>query len=388
MMAHIYLDHNASTPMTPEVRAQWQSAQDVYGNPSAKHRPGLEARKLVEAARERLCDLLGASPSEMVFTSGGTEANITAVQSMIQTAWVAQPDQIPRIVLGAGEHPSLHLFLEQAERLKRVRVDMLPLDGNGHVPLSALDASLPGAQGLCLMWANNETGTLIHFDAIAQRVLGHGVPWHCDGVQGVGKSPLNLAEGAHEAITTLSLSGHKMNGPRGVGALYVRRNSPFSALFPGHLQEHGRRAGTENVAGISALGVAAQEAKARLAAGEAIRLQACRDALAAGLLEAFPQSRIHGDPESRLANTLYISLRKGEGAWIDGEEVALELAHGEIAVSTGAACESGSGKPSHVLLAMGCPTEVAHASLRFSFGVGNDLSEVPRVLEAVKGALC
>jgi len=307
-MSYIYLDHNSSAPMSDKVRSAFVQASADFGSPSSHHQRGLQARRQVASARESLCRLLHCAPSELVFTSGGTEANIAALESMILQARGEGSGVLPRLVVGAGEHASVLVYLEQAVAMKRVQVDFLSLDSLGHVSPTELDALLPGASGLCLMWANNETGTLARMEEVADRVRAHQVAWHCDGVQALGKTPVHLKEGAGTCISTLSITGHKINAPRGVGALYVKSGVPFVPLFPSHQQENGRRAGTENVAGISAMGAAAESLGEIDMLARAREWSGLRDALANGLIDAFPGVRIHGDPESRLSNTLFVSL--------------------------------------------------------------------------------
>ena len=383
-MKSIYLDHNATTPMSPAAtEAMAGLLASTFGNPSSEHRLGLAARGPLETARERVAALIGAAPSEVVFTAGGTEANVTALRSMALGARQRQPDRMPHLVTAATEHPSVLGTLEQLEGLGLCRVTVLTVDPLGHVNLDALELALGDADGLSLMWANNETGTLAHLSAIADRVRHAGVPWHCDGVQAVGKVPVDLEAGPAGQITTLAVASHKFHGPKGVGALYVRRGAPMIPLMPGDGAEAGRRAGTPNVAGIAAMGVAAREAAARNAQGEGERLEGLRDRLESRLLGALPGSAVHGDRDRRLPNTLCLSVRGPDGSWADGEELVLGLSVEGVEASTGAACTSGSGDPSHVLLAMGCSAEEAHASLRLSLGSGTREGDVDAAAAAV-----
>jgi cysteine desulfurase len=346
----VYLDANATTPLSREVMAQMMPAlAELFANPSSVHKPGQDARALVDAARERCAQALGCSPREIIFTSGGTEADALAVLG-------TRP---AKVVTTAVEHPAV-LGACAAVR-ESVRV---PVFASGELDLDALRRALPGASLCSVMAANNETGVVFPVARIAALCREHGVPLHVDAVQAAGKMPLDFP------WDLLSLSGHKMSGPKGVGLLAAR--SKVSAVQSGGHQEKGRRAGTENVAGIAGIGAALQLAVARQGEVEP-RLRALRDRLEAAAGE-IPGARIAGATIPRVCNTLNVAF---EGC--DGETLLAALDLEGIAVSTGSACSSGSLEPSPVLLAMGYPPALARGAIRFSLWSGNTEEEIERV---------
>jgi cysteine desulfurase len=357
----VYLDHNATTPLREEVvDAMERVLRDVYGNPSSTHTEGLRARAMVERAREQVAALVHARPGEVVFTAGATEANNTVLA-----------DLTGPLVTTRIEHPSV---LEPAEALESrgVPVVQCGVDAEGRVELAALEAALDRATppGLVsVIWANNETGVIQPMREIAELARARGVPLHVDATQALGKHPVDL-----EAVPAdyLAASAHKMNGPKGVGCLVLRR--PLEPLLRGGPQERRRRGGTENVAAVVGYGVACELAARELAErGE--RYRSLRDRLWEGVRAKVPRVRRNGSSQHVLPNTLNVEFQDTAG------EVLLQTLDLEgIAVSMGAACHSGSITPSHVLTAMGQSPEQARGALRFSVGHGVDETQIDRVL--------
>lgn len=379
-MTKIYLDHNATTPMSAAAVAQMVDVMtNMYGNASSVHWAGVGALRLVHSARYDVAKLIGARRTEIVFTGGGTEADVTALRNMVLEARRAKPDKLPHIVVGGTEHHAIIHAIEQYEEMGIARGTVAPVDSRGRVPLPWLEDALTDADGLCLMWANNETGTLLDIEAVGALVKASGVPWHCDAVQAAGKVPIDLRAPGADQISTLALAAHKLYGPKGVGALFVRHGVEITPLVPGGGQEENRRSGTINQAGIAAFAVAAREATERLAAGT-VAMAARRDRLERALLELAPESTVNGDVEARLPNTINISVRV-DGEWGDGEGWMLDFSEEGIAMSTGAACTVDQHEPSHVLLAMGLSVPKAHASLRFSVGPHTTDAEIDRAIE-------
>jgi cysteine desulfurase len=363
----IYLDHNATTPIREEVlEAVARALREGFGNPSSVHAEGAAARAAVELAREQVAGLVGADPSEIVFTAGATEANNAALRGLVGSAGPGA-----RLVTTTAEHPSVE---EPAAALEAAgyRVTRVPVDADGRLREGALEEALgePAAL-LSVLLANNETGVLQDAKAIAVRARAHGVPLHLDATQAVGKWPVRVGE---LGADLLSASAHKLNGPKGVGFLFVRRGLALSPWIAGGPQERGRRGGTENVAGIAGLGAACALAAAELD----LRVTGwgrLRDRLWAGIREKVPAVRRNGAGAATLPNTLSVAF---EG--VDGEALLQALDLDGVAVSAGAACHSGSIAPSRVLLAMGRSAEEARATLRFSVGHGIGEGEIDRVL--------
>ena len=346
----IYLDANATTPLSREVMAQMMPAlAELFANPSSVHKPGQDARALVDAARERCAQALGCAPREIIFTSGGTEADALAVLG-------TRPG---KVVTTAVEHPAVLGACASVPECVRV-----PVFASGELDLDALRRALPGASLCSVMAANNETGVVFPVGRIASLCREHGVPLHVDAVQAAGKMPLDFP------WDLLSLSAHKISGPKGVGLLAAR--SRVSAVQSGGHQEKGRRAGTENVAGIAGMGAAVQLVVARQWEVEP-RLRALRDRVEAAAGE-IPGARVAGSGTPRVCNTLNVAF---EGC--DGETLLTALDLEGIAVSTGSACSSGSLEPSPVLLAMGYPPALARGAIRFSLWSGNTEEEIERV---------
>ena len=369
----IYFDHNATTPLEPRVlEAMLPYLSGPYGNPSSVHRYGRAARDAVEAARLQVAALAGAQPAEVVWTSGGTESNNLALTG---AAGVAK--QPGRIRYGSTEHPAV---LETAESMRQQgwQVETIAIDGQGLVDWPAFEAQL--ARGpLCiaaLMVANNETGVLQDVPRAAVLVHAAKALLLADAVQGAGKVPLDFAASGADLM---SLSSHKLYGPKGVGALVIRSGVELAPLMHGGGQERGLRGGTENVAAIVGFGAAAELAQQELEARNT-HLLALRERLATGL-HAVPGITIFGEQSPRLSNTVQFGLK----GW-EGEALLMALDRKGIAVSSGSACSSGKGEPSHVLLGMGLPRDVAYGAIRVSLGKDNTATEVDRFL-AVLGEL-
>jgi cysteine desulfurase len=364
----IYLDHNATTPVREEVADAMQPAlRGCFGNPSSVHAEGAAARAEVERARERLAGLLGCEAREVLFTAGATEANNTALGPLLR-AWAGDKRHV---VSSNAEHPSVEEPLTALER-EGWRVTRLPVDLDGLLDPEQLAGALAPDTGLVtLLWANNETGVVQPMEPLARLCRERGVRIHADATQCLGKLPVDLTA---VPLDALSMSAHKLGGPKGVGALVVRGDVSFEALLRGGPQERRRRGGTENVPGIVGLGAAA--ALAAREVGERRReYAALRDRLWDGISAKIPRVRRNGSETSLLCNTLNLEF---EG--IAGELLLQALDLEGIAVSTGAACASGRIEPSHVLGAMGRSPEQARASLRFSVGHGVDVAQIERVL--------
>lgn len=367
-MKAIYLDNNATTRLDPMVlEAMMPFMTEHYGNPSSIHGFGEPVRKGIERAREQVAALLGAAhDSEIIFTSCATEANSTAILSAVE----ALPER-KEIITSVVEHPAI---LEVCEHLERrgYTIHRLPVDSQGRLDLDHYQSLLSENVALVsVMWANNETGTVFPVQTMATMAKEKGVLFHTDGVQAVGKFPIHLAS---SDIDMLSFSGHKIHAPKGVGALYVKRGSRFRPLLRGGHQERGRRAGTENAAGIVGLGMACELAEVHMPIMS--HLAELRDELQAGLLEKVPCSIVTGDSENRTPNTLNIAFE-----YIEGEAILLMLNQLGIAASSGSACTSGSLEPSHVMRAMSIPYTAAHGSVRFSLSRYTRQKEIDYVLE-------
>ncbi len=367
-MKAIYLDNNATTRLDPMVlEAMMPFMTEHYGNPSSIHGFGEPVRKGIERAREQVAALLGAAhDSEIIFTSCATEANSTAILSAVE----ALPER-KEIITSVVEHPAI---LEVCEHLERrgYTIHRLPVDGQGRLDLDHYQSLLSDNVALVtVMWANNETGTVFPVQTMATMAKEKGILFHTDGVQAVGKFPIHLAS---SDIDLLSFSGHKLHAPKGVGALYVKRGTRFRPLLRGGHQERGRRAGTENAAGIVGLGMACELAEVHMPMMS--HLAQLRDELQAGLLEKVPCSIVTGDVDSRTPNTLNIAFE-----YIEGEAILLMLNQLGIAASSGSACTSGSLEPSHVMRAMNIPYTAAHGSVRFSLSRYTRQKEIDYVLE-------
>ena len=370
-MKTIYLDHAATTPVHPRVLEKMLPYfRDQYGNPSSVYRLGREAKKAVEDAREKVAQLIGAEPREIVFTSGGTEADNIALQGVAR----ANRDRGRHIITSAVEH---HAVLHTAEALEKegFSVTYLPVDKYGRISIADLEAAIGKDTILIsIMYANNEVGTVQPIREIGRLAREHGIIFHTDAVQAVGYLPIDVNR---DNIDLLTLSGHKLYGPKGIGALYLRRGTRIAPLMGGGAQERKWRPGTENVPGSVGLGEAA------VLAGEnmeerAAKLRRLRDMLIDGVLERIDHVRVNGHPEERLPGNAHFAFE-----FIEGESLLLNLDLEGIAASSGSACTSGSLEPSHVLLAMGMPHEIAHGSLRLTLGEDNTEEDIERVLEVL-----
>lgn len=367
----IYLDNNATTACDPAVvEAMLPYFTEQFGNASSMHSFGNQVAQGLKEARVNVQRLLGAeADSEIIFTSGGTESDSTAILSALRVQ--AGRNQL---ITTSVEHPAILALCEQLEK-DGVVVHRLKVDRRGRLDLDAYKALLcPRTAIVSAMWANNETGTLFPVEEMAAMAKGVGALFHTDAVQAVGKLPIDLSR---SPIDMLSLSGHKLHAPKGIGALYLRRNTRFRPLLRGGHQERGRRAGTENSAAIVGLGKAAELALAHREseAGEVRRL---RDRLEAGILREVTHAFATGDTANRLPNTANIAFE-----YVEGEAILLLLNKQGIAASSGSACTSGSLEPSHVMRAMGIPFTAAHGTIRFSLSRYNTEAEIDRVIAAV-----
>ncbi len=370
----VYLDNNATTRPAPEVLAAMAPFFSKYwGNPSSMHRFGGQVQQYIRRAREQVASLLGADPSEIIFTSCGTESNNTAIRGVAEAA----PERTA-IITTRVEHPAV---LEPCRRLKEQgwQLTELEVDGRGQLNLDDLQAALRGSRPMVsMMWANNETGVIFPVPAAAEMVKLAGGIIHTDAVQAAGKVPIDVRR---VPVDLLTISGHKLHAPKGVGALYVRRGTRLRPLLLGGHQENGRRGGTENVPYIIALGEACALAERRLAEGTS-RLAAMRDRLQAGILASCPNAQVNGDGTLRLPNTLNVSFH-----YVEGEAILYHLSDLGVAASSGSACASGSLEPSHVIRAMGVPFTAVHGSIRFSLSHDNTDADIDYVLENLPGII-
>jgi cysteine desulfurase len=367
-MHRIYLDNNATTPVRPEVFAAMQPYfGEQFGNASSIHHHGQQTRAAVEDARESVAALLGCRASEIVFTSGGTEGDNLALAGLV--------DPGDHVITSSIEHHAVLLACEHLEEIG-AEVTVLPVDGRSLVePADVRRALRPNTRLISVMMANNETGVLQPVEEIGRIAGEAGVYFHTDAVQAAGKVAIDVNRiGCH----ALSISGHKMYAPQGVGALYVRKGIPIRPLFYGGRHERSRRAGTENVPGIVGLGKAAQIAKQGLDRGDDKKMAAMRDRLQQGILAQVEEAGVNGSEAMRVPNTTNIHFDH-----IDGEAMVIALDLKGVAVSTGAACSSGAIEPSHVLVAMGLRPDQARASIRFSLGSQTVTEEIDLALALV-----
>lgn len=367
-MKPVYMDNNATTQVAPEVlEAMLPYFTELYGNPSSMHSFGGQVMKEVRQAREKVAALLGASPEEIIFTSCGTESDNAAIRS----ALASNPDK-RHIVTSRVEHPAVRALCAHLGA-QGYRVTELPVDSEGRLDMEQYRKALtPDTAIVTLMWANNETGVIFPIEKAAEMAKGRGILFHTDAVQAVGKIPINLSA---TKIDMLSLSGHKLHAPKGIGVLYVRKGTKFSPLLIGGHQERGRRGGTEATPSVIGMGVAAELA-AKNMDYENTFVRGLRDRLENTLLKSVANTKVNGDRQSRLPNTTSISFE-----FVEGEGILLMMDEFGICASSGSACTSGSLQPSHVLRAMGIPFTMAHGSIRFSLSVYNTEQEVDFVLE-------
>ena len=364
------MDNNATTQVAPEVlEAMLPFLTDRYGNPSSAYTFGGQVARNIRDAREQTAAILGALPEEIIFTSCGSESDNTAIMSALSTG----KDKV-HIVTSRVEHPAVKVLCNELAK-QGYRVTEIPVDREGHLDMDRYKESLtPGTAIVSLMWANNETGVIFPVEEAARMARDRGILFHTDAVQAAGKIPIDLQ---NSAIDMLSISGHKLHAPKGIGVLYVRKGTKFSPFLVGGHQELGRRGGTENTASIVALGKACELALNRMEE-ENTKVKALRDKLETELLRRVPKSRINGGGAERLPNTTSISFES-----IEGESILLLMDEFGICASSGSACTSGSLQPSHVLRAMGVPFTMAHGSVRFSLSVYNTEEEVDFVIDKI-----
>ena len=367
-----YLDNNATTRPDPAVvEAMLPYLGEWYGNPSSVHRFGQLARKGVDEARGLVAGLIGCAESEITFTGGGTEAINAAIRGV---AAVRAPRK--KIVTSAVEHSATRELCREMAK-EGFTVVEVPVDRGGALDLARLEAELDDETALVsILWANNETGVIFPVQRVAELCRARRIPFHCDGVQAVGKLPVNAKE---MGADLMSIAAHKFHGPKGVGALYVRKGQRFRPLVIGGPQETGRRGGTENVPGIVGMGKAAELAAMHL--GEIARVAALRDRLEGEILR-IPHSAVNGDRAHRLPNTTNIGFER-----LEAEAILLLLSEQGVCASAGAACSSGSLEPSHVLRAMGIDERVAHGAIRFSLSRWTTNAEVDRALAVLPGII-
>lgn len=365
----IYFDNNATTRTAPEVLEEMLPYFcEKYGNASSMHTFGGSNKRAIEKARANVASLINAEPQEVIFTSGGTESDSTAIYSSINS----YPNK-KHIITSAVEHPAvLEVFKKLASQ--GYKVDFIGVDTNGRFDMESFKKLIDDNTALVsVMWANSETGTIFPVKEIAQIAHAHGALFHTDGVQALGKIITDVKE---TDVDLMSFSSHKINGPKGMGGLYIKTGTRFLPFMVGGHQERLRRAGTENVPSIVGFGKAALLAKEHLK--DASKIAALRDALEQGLTSSIENTKVNGDPQNRLPNTANISF-----GYIEGESILMMLDEYGICASSGSACTSGSLEPSHVLRAMQVPFQFAHGSIRFSLSRYNTIEEVNKVLEVM-----
>jgi cysteine desulfurase len=366
----VYMDNNATTPVAPEVKQIILETLDIYGNASSMHGPGRLAHVAVATSREKVARLINAESEEVIFTGGGSESN-NSVLNLVNSDMFEGTGR-NRIVTTRVEHPSIYETVQTLEE-KGIPVTFVGVDSYGSLKLDELEAAMGDDVAIVsVMMANNEIGTVLDIEKASELAHQCGALFHTDAVQAAGKIPIDVKR---MAIDFLSLSGHKLYAPKGVGALYIRKGIRFCPLIHGGHQEAGRRAGTYNNTGIIALGRAAELAIDHLE-NEAERVGSLRDRLREGILANIPNVHVNGHPKQVLPGTLNVSFPGAEG-----ESILLYLDMEGIAVSTGSACATGSLEPSYVLMETGIGAELAHGSIRFSLGAYNTDEEVDYVLE-------
>jgi len=367
-MKTIYLDNNATTQVAPEVLEEMLPyLRDYYGNPSSMHTFGGQLHRKVEEARAKVAHLIGAEPEEIIFTSSGTESDNTAIMSAVESF-----PQKRHIITTRVEHPAVLNFCKHLAR-RGYRITFLTVNSKGQLNIDELLKAIDDNTALVtIMYANNEVGNIFPISEIGNVLKERRIVFHTDAVQAVGKIPIDTKK---LPVEMLSLSGHKVHAPKGVGVLYVRKGTRFYPYVIGGHQERGRRAGTENVASIIGLGKACEIATKNITQ-ESLSLSHLRDKLEKALMHKCPDVRINGDVISRLPNTTNLSFE-----YVEGEAILLRLNEYGVCASSGSACTSGSLEPSHVLRAMGVPFTAIHGSIRFSLSRYNSEAEVDRVIE-------
>ncbi|HIM68821.1 MAG TPA: aminotransferase class V-fold PLP-dependent enzyme [Verrucomicrobia bacterium] len=373
-MQEIYLDHSATTPIRPEVlEAMLPFLREHHGNAGSLHRFGRDCRRAVETAREQVAALINAEPREILFTSGGTESDNLAIRGIVE----ATDRKAIRLVTTAVEHHAVLHVCESLARANRVDLQVAGVDQEGLVDPDAVEALLGDETVLVsVMHANNETGVVQPLERIGALCRERGIPFHSDTVQSAGKLPLDVRK---LPLDLAAISGHKLYGPKGIGALFVRSGTGIEPQAVGGAQERGRRAGTENVAGIVGLGRACELLSGELQSTSK-QMEVLRDRLQEGALATVPDAGINGSTAHRLPNSLNMAFND-----LDGERMMFALDQEGIAVSTGSACTAGSLDPSHVLLAMGQSHEHASSAIRFSLGRDNTEEEIDRVISLLPG---
>jgi len=375
-MTRVYMDHNATTPLAEVVADRITAVlREEFGNPSSVHHFGQRAKAVVDEARSAVAELIGGDPSEVIFTSGGTESDNFALRG---AAEALEPSGRRHLVSSGIEHEAVLNTLKALGR-RGWQITMMPVGASGLVTAEALTASLTDQTAVVsIMHANNEIGTIQPVAELTRLAKARGAVVHTDAVQTAGKVPVNVKA---LGVDLLSISAHKFYGPKGVGALWVRRGLRLLPFMTGGKQERGRRSGTENVAAIAGMGVAARLAMAKMAE-EAARLAALRDRLEQRILQTVPGTAVNGDPDTRVPNTSNISFDR-----IEAESLLIALDLEGVAVSTGSACSSGTLEPSHVLKAMGLPAHRTQNSIRFSLGTVNSEADVDRVVAVLPGVV-
>ncbi|MBW8866968.1 MAG: cysteine desulfurase [Acidobacteria bacterium] len=377
----VYFDYNATTPLAPDViEIIGRASRDVFGNASSVHRFGQQAKAMLDDARSSVAALVGGDPSEVVFTSGGTEADNFALRG---AAEALEPTGRRHLIASAIEHEAV-LNTVKALARRRWQVTLLPVDPSGIVSPDRLRESITDDTAIVsVMHANNEIGTIQPIAALAEIAHAHGALMHTDAVQSAGKIPVDVRA---LGVDLLSLSAHKFNGPKGAGSLWIKRGTRLQSTMTGGKHERNRRAGTENVPAIAGLGVAARLAAEKYGT-EATRIAALRDRLEQQILATVPGTAVNGARDSRVPNTTNISFDR-----VEAESLLIALDLEGVAVSTGSACSSGTLEPSHVLKAMGLPAHRTQNSLRFSLGTFSTEAEVdfvagilPRLVEKLRG---
>ncbi|MBE1487643.1 cysteine desulfurase family protein [Plantactinospora soyae] len=376
-----YLDHAATTPMLEEALEAYVATAREVGNPSSLHAAGRCARRRVEESRERVAAALGARPSEVVFTGGGTESDNLAVKGIFWARRAADPGRV-RVVASAVEHHAVLDSVEWLTQREGASANWLPVDESGGLDpdrlAAVLDAHAPQVALVTAMWANNEVGTVQPIAALAEVAAAYGVPFHTDAVQAVGQVPVDFAA---SGVAALTVTGHKLGGPVGVGALLLGRDVDCTPVLHGGGQERDVRSGTLDAAGIVAFAVAVERA-VKIQQEYAARVAALRDDLVVRVRQAVPEAVYNGDPANRLPGNAHFSFPGCEG-----DALLLLLDAQEIACSTGSACSAGVAQPSHVLLAMGADDDRARSSLRFSLGHTSTAQDVDALIAALPGVV-